>query len=528
MTSSRRGLDSRQSENPVARAAIHDVGIWMLLVLLVPRIIRMLYPEVWVEDDFYLESAWLVSAGMRPYLDFVHPHMPLLEWMTACYLRIFGTSHFSIELLNEAAIFVTSILTYVLARRIAERPAAVIASIIYAYSSLIFRYHVYERESFIAPLFVLAGLIALDESTVEIKQAAALGTIFFVACAIKLTAVIPLAAIVVFVAIAYRRYAGAVATGLIFASLLASFSSLLYWRYGAEFIIQTFIFHFMKGRDIAGNGTYQARMIFDLSAPFFILGLGVIVAGRKISRGVTLVLAIVAAEYLFYGILSPTAWGHNFLEVMPFVAIVAGIGAERLIDAIRHLITAEEHRRSEWIVVAGAGALIVVCLAWATPLINQNWLHGSAYGFGFMPKAEISQLATAIRNFSGPGDEVIAPSFLCFEANRRELIRYPETYGVYREARDEYRRDGFFATRKHLGSANFFDLIGETSHFWTDEMRAAIVAGKAPVVINDSPIQLLPLVSIKEEFLVANGYQPVLETDHYRVWRRASAPAEGK
>ncbi len=499
----------------------------MLIALLVPRIVRMLYPEVWVEDDFYLESAWLVSAGMRPYLDFIHPHMPLLEWFTASYLRLFGASHFSIELLNETAIFVASLLTFVLARRVANRPTAILASILYAYSSLVFRYHVYERESFLAPLLLIAALIALDESFPEITQAAAIGMLFFVACAIKLTAVVPLPVIIVFIAAAHRRIVGALAAGAIFALLLAAFSTLLYLRYGNEFVFQTFIFHFMKGR-VAGDGTLQARMIFDLIAPLFILGLIVIVVGRRMGRGLVLILAIVAAEYVFYAVLSPTAWGHNFLEMLPFVAIVAGIGALRLIAAIHHLITASEHQRSEWIALVGGAALIVFCLVAVTPLINQDWLHGSAYGFGFIPKAEIVQLAAAIRNFSSPDDSVIAPAFLSFEANRRELIRYPETYGVYREAKAEYERDGFFAARRRLGSEDFFRLIEETAHFWTDEMRAAIVAGKVPVVVNDSPIQMLPLVSIPGEFLAANGYQTVLETDHYRVWRRTSASPNAK
>jgi len=85
--------------------------------------------------------------------------------------------------------------------------------------------------------------------------------------------------------------------------------------------------------------------------------------------------------------------------------------------------------------VTGGAALILISLIWIAPIINENWLHGAIYGFGFVPRAEISQLADALRAASKPDDEVIAPSFLCFEANRRELIRYPETYGVYREAR---------------------------------------------------------------------------------------------
>src|SRR5208283_4516833 len=231
------------------------IGAWLVVVvvLLIPRIVRLLYPEVWVEDDFYLESAWFVSAGMRPYLDFVHPHMPLLEWIAGCYLKLFGTSHLSIEILNEAAIFAASILTYSLARRAAGRPTAIAASILYAYSSLVFRYHAYERESFVAPLIILGAIVALDDTIPAIRQAAILAAIFFVACAIKLTAVIPFPVMLVFIAVAYRRIAGAIVSGVIFAIALAAFSAILYRLYGGEFIFQTFVFHFLKGRDTAGS-----------------------------------------------------------------------------------------------------------------------------------------------------------------------------------------------------------------------------------------------------------------------------------
>src|SRR5208283_782113 len=156
---------SSQRISPTAESAdAARIGAWLLVVLAVPRIARMLYPEVWVEDDFYLESAWFVSVGMRPYLDFVQPHMPLLEWIAGCYLKLFGASHLSIEILNEAAIFAASVLTYALTRRIAGRPTAIAASILYAYSSLVFRYHAYERESFIAPLILLGAIVTLDDT----------------------------------------------------------------------------------------------------------------------------------------------------------------------------------------------------------------------------------------------------------------------------------------------------------------------------------------------------------------------------
>ena len=474
----------------------------------------MLYPEVWVEDDFYLESAWLVSVGMRPYLDFVHPHLPLLEWIAGGYLKLFGASFFSIEILNEAAIFAASLLTYSLARRVAGRPVAICASILYGYSSLVFRYHAYERESFIAPLMLLAAIVTLDDMMPALRQAAVLAIIFFVACAIKLTAVIPLAVMLAFIAIAYRRIAAAVLSGVIFALALAAFSGLLYWHYGNEFVFQTFVFHFMKGRDPGFGDAVYPGMLLDLLMPLFVIGCWRIFADRVFTRGLILVLATIGAEYAFYGVLSPTAWGHNYLEVIPFIAIVAGIGAAEL-------IAAAQDPRELWRRLAGGAALIAIFLLWITPLVNENWLHGSVYGFGFVPRAEIAQLADALRNSSKPDQDVIAPSFICFAAGRRELIRYPETYGVYREARIEFDRDGFFAARRNLGNADFFQLIADTRRFWTEQMRAAIGSGKVSAVISDSPIQLLPLVLIPDDYLTQNGFRPVLTTAHFTLWTRA-------
>ena len=513
-------MTSRGSSQPVSAR----IGAWFVVVLLVPRIARLLYPEVWVEDDFYLESAWLVSVGMRPYLDFVHPHMPLLEWIAAGYLKLFGASYLSIEILNEAAIFATSLLTYMLARRVCGRPTAICASILYAYSSIVFRYHAYERESFVAPLLVLGAIVTLDDAMPAMRQAAILAAIFFVACAIKLTAVIPFPVMLIFIAVASSqakacatsRIASAVASGVIFMLALAAFSALLYKLYGYEFIFQTFVFHFLKGQDAAGDSMTYPRTILDLLVPLFALGCWRIFGNRIFNRGVILVLAIVAAEYTFYGVLSPTAWAHNYLEALPFIAIVAGLGANALIEATRNM-------PQRWQFLAGGAALILISLIWIAPIVNENWLNGAVYGFGFVPRAEISQLADALGAASKPEDEVIAPSFICFEANRRELIRYPETYGVYREAKAEYEHDGFFAARRRLGAADFLQLITDTRHFWTDEMRAAIASGKVSAVISDSPIQLMPLVLVPDDFLSSNGFRPTVTTDHFTLWTRSPA-----
>jgi hypothetical protein len=507
------------SKSAPATVSRGDIGAALLIILAIPRLVRFAYPAIWVEDDFYLEAAWLVSAGMRPYLDFVHPHFPLLEFLSAGYLKIFGASHFSIEILNEAAIYTTSLLTFKLAARVTTRRAAIGAAILYATSSLVFRYHVYERECFIAPLVLGAALLALEEESGVVGIAVALTA----ACLIKLTSFIEVGVIVAFLAIVQRRWREAiiVTIGIGLAMIIAT--GICYAMYGREFLFQTFIFHFMKGRtDLLSVMTYPLA-IFDIQLPLFVIGF---VAARREVRpnsGMILILAMVAAEYLFFGILSPTAWGHNYLEALPFITIIGGIGVDWMIAQVT-LASKDSHA---WRRLAGCTVFIFISILWIAPIENENWMQGSVYGFGFVSREEVARIGAALHDASRPEEEVLAPAFISFQANRRELIRFPETYGVLREAELEYARDGFAAARARLGHENFFQLIAETSHYWRDPILKSIQDGKLNAILPDSSIQLLPLV-IPPVLLPADfpqvmtdaGFRPVFQSDHFVLWQR--------
>lgn len=525
-------VSSKRSPQPAAHQQVIDaerVGAWMLAILLVPRLVRLFYPELWVEDDFYLESAWLVSAGMRPYLDFVHPHLPLLEWIAGAYLKIFGASHFSIELLNEAAIYVTGVLTFKLAARAAGRRAAICAAILYASSSLVFRYHVYERECFVAPLILAASLVATEEAMRWERRAAAASLALAVAAMIKLTAIASGAAMVVFLAVFLRRWREAIVTALASAAVLLGFIALCFSLYGSEFIFQVFLFHLMKGRLPFAQVLEYPLDILDLQFPMMLIGVASLAWTRRMNPATVLVLGIAAVSALFYGVLSPTAWGHNFLEPLPFIAILGGIGAEWIIENLGLLRDSNFRSLSAGYRLSGCALVLGVCLLGTSPLINENWLAGSVYGFGYVPRQEVVTLGEAVREATRPDEDVIAPSFICFQANRRELIRFPETYGVLREAEQEYRRDGLRAAREHLANSNFFRLIIQTAHFWRDPMLAAIADRKVSVVILDSQIQILPLVTppvlLPPDFtqiMIRSGFRPALRTEHFMMWRRIS------
>jgi len=508
---------SKRSGNDRKTAQVALAG-WMLLLLAVPRIVRLLYPQVWIEDDFYLEDAYLVSIGMRPYLDFVHPHMPLLEWFTAGYLRLFGASLFSIEVLNQIAIYATSVMTCALAYKAAGRRTAICAAILYAFAALVFRYHVYERECFLGVAVAAAALIAIREDLDWMWQGAIQTALFVIACAIKLTAIVPAAAILCFLAFGRRRRREAILAAAGIAAGLGAFSAILYRWYGFEFVFQTFIFHFMKGRLPWLEVADYPRAILDLLAPLFVIGCVRIAAERRISPALGLVLILVAFNYAFFGLLSPTSWGHNYLDFLPYIAIIAAIGLERIWTA---------YRASEWRITAASLGLIAVSILWLAPLLNENWMRGGVYGFGYIDRGEVHALSEALRRISAPDDEVIAPSFICFEANRRQFTRYPETYGVYREAEEEFRKYGFFEARRRLGSADFFGLIASTAHYWKEPMNKALDDGTVNAIIADSPMQLSSIVSFPSGTLMDHGFRPYLVTDNFVLWRRVPAAGRG-
>ncbi|HKF30713.1 MAG TPA: glycosyltransferase family 39 protein [Candidatus Binataceae bacterium] len=511
----------RQAATPQASA----IGVGLAIVLVVPRLMRFLYPEVWIEDDFYLENAYLVSVGMRPYLDFLHVHFPVLEWAAGLYVKLFGASLVSLGFLNEAVIYTTSLLVFGLARRAADRPVAFASAILYGFASLVFRYHVYERECLVAPLVAGATILVADESSsLSTGRAMTIAGLLALACAIKLTAVVSVVVLIGYLGGVRRRRGSAIAIGAAVVVAIALLSAFCYWRYGFEFVFQTFLFHFMKGRDTRAAIVLYPTLVLDILAPLFALGVIRMLAAGLAKGASGLVLALAAAQYFFFGLLSPTAWGHNYLEGLPFIAVIAGFGLLALYNAIRNLITAELAPRSDWIWAIGGGLLTLICLLIVTPLINENWLRDSVYGFGFVPREEISRIATSVQRATTPNDVVIAPSFICFEANRPQLIRYPEVYGAYREAKAVYQRYGFRIARQRLGSANFFSLIGDTAHYWTDPINDAVARRQVKIVISDSPIQLLPLVLVRPELLASNGYRPILRTEHYTVWELESAP----
>jgi hypothetical protein len=514
---------AKKTPPPRARVALpenHRIAAWLLVALAVPRLIRIAYPAIWVEDDLYLESAYAIARGLAPYVDFAQPQMPLLEWLGAGYVWLVGAGHLQMEILNGAAIYATSILVFALGSRACGRDAATAGALLYAWSSLVFRYHVWAREFFVSALVLGAALVVFDRTMTARRQVALAAALLALACGVKLTAAIP-AAVLLGLMIVDRQWWRAAVAAIAMGGALGALAAFCSWRYGAEFVFQAFLFHFLKGRDPAGAGPLYPLSILDVLGPLFVLGVARLALDRSINRVLGLVVALLAAEYLFYGVLSPTAWGHNYLEALPHIAVIAGAGAAWMTGAIRDVMTNRARRMPAVGRLATGAAVIAIGLLWVTPLVNENWERGSVYGFGFVPREELATLANGLRGATQAHDEVIAPSFISFEANRLQLVRYPENYAVMREAESRYRTDGFSAARERLGQEDFFDLITRTSNVWNDlVVRGIAIGGHVNAVVLDSPIQLLPLVNASDEAMAQRQFRPAVRTEHYTLWLR--------
>jgi hypothetical protein len=133
----------------------------------------------------------------------------------------------------------------------------------------------------------------------------------------------------------------------------------------------------------------------------------------------------------------------------------------------------------------------------------------------------LAELASALKEATAPNEAVIAPSFIAFEANRLQAIRFPENLGVMQAGDDLRRSVGFWEARQRFGTRSFFDLINDTSSIWTQQVvRGIAPGGPVNAMIPDSPIQLLPLVNASPEALSARGFRVALHTDHFALWLR--------
>jgi hypothetical protein len=494
------------------------------LALAMPRVVRLAHPQVWLEDESYLNGALMLSRGFLPYRDFPLPHVPALELLLAAVLRLAPPTVRTAEILTQTAAFLGSVCVFALARRLRGALTGAFAAMIFATSALLFRYHVFEREVFVVVPVLAAVLLVSprDPQSATTARGVAAGALIFAALAIKLTAVAPLAAITLQLWIERRRrLAAAVACTAL--ALLAVSSVALAAAFGTDFVVQVFLFRAVHAAfpSLAVKLT-EMTLTMDVSLSLGVAG-GILIVWAGETRRFAGPLMQLACGVLVLVVLNPTYWAHTGIELLPWLSIAGGYLAATAVCALRPGAPIARPCPTRF-QVAACLAVAALMLIYVAPIRNLNWEAGddSRYGFGYRDRSELETVAREVRAHSAPDARVATPSILAFLADRVELTPYPEIAGEIEELTASVRHVGYIAAWREANrrGLSFWESVEASRDRGASAIEAALAAHRIAVVINDSPDDLMPVrfVDVTPQTLVANRYQLASVSAHYEVW----------
>ncbi len=500
----------RRTAVPAALAAI----------ILVPRLVRTLYPQVWIEDESYLTGAFALSRGFLPYRDFPLPHLPLLDAAAAVLFRTAGASIRMAEGLTAIAAAAGTALVFLLGSTMAGDAAGLASALIFSTSPLLFRYHVFEREVFVVAPVVAAVLLAVKRAPSDRPRLAglAIGMLLAIALAIKLTAVAALAGVAVYLAATRRRSTAAVAVVTALA-VTGLFAAALFAKFGTDFAVQVVVFRMLHATfPSLGTKLNELRLTLDIALALGAAGI-ILIAWRSrrastssaLHKGWSAVLYQVAAGVFVLVLLNPTYWAHTGIELLPWLSLCGG-----------YLVAGVVRDSDARLCAAAAAALLV----FVSPIHNLNWEagDGSPFGFGYRDRAEIERAADYVRAHALPDEPVATPPIIAFAAQRRELVPYPELAGEMQHISEAIGRDGYRGALADpdLGRGTFWDSVEHSGRLIAPRLADAVRRREPAVVINDSADDLMPiqLIDLAPDDLRASGYSLETVVGHYDIWVR--------
>lgn len=510
--------------------------MWRLVfiaTLAIPRVARLAYPQLWIEDESYLNCAFLLAAGHRPYVDFPLPHLPALEAVLAAAFQVFPISIRTAEAFTQIAAFAGSVLVYAIGSLLTDRVEAGAAALIFATSPLVWRYHVFEREVFLVLPVLVATWLALRAPESQGRRdghAIALGALLAVALSVKLTAVSYVGSFFLLFAMARRQRRMAVVLLATTATLIAVEVIALWAAFGSPFLVQVFVFRLVHaGFPSSVHQVSEFRNSLDLALAVGAVGIVVHAAAGGVRRLALPALALGCAFVLLV-LLNPAFWPHDGIELLPWLALFGGgvmVNAGRALRRPGGLgKTARAARRRAFAALLAAVAL----LTFAIPLQHPDWPNGLAnqLGFGYRERAEIARTAAYVRDRTAASDRVAMPPIIAFEANRLELVPYPELAGTMMEIEQQLENRGLVETVWHstLRGRLFWDEVASSSERWLPALAGAIAEHRAAAVINFSEDDLFPvrLIDVPDQTLGRFGYEAGFSTEHYTVWIAPGLP----
>ena len=487
---------------------------WAVAIALatLPRVLRVVYPEVWIEDAKYLYHAYALSIGQQPYIDGIYAHPPTFEGVLAILYRLTGGGYRIAEYFSASIVALGTLLLYDLCRRITGRWVALAACAVFSFSPLLFRYHVYEREVFTVFLATAAfwAQTAWPNAT---KSAFFTGVIAGLAVTIKLSALFYLPPLLLVYLMRRSLRQAAICLGA-FVIVGCGTWIFIFSYFGWTAYFQNILFHFVKGGTPGLYSIFTTYVIPALSV-ILVSGTGGLLLGALLDRhDVLSAAALLLAEFVFFfTIISESVVPHNMIDLLLPLALGTGYG----LGALRAVIKVKEGRWARVVIVVGSGLLFIPFGALKTEYISSGW--------GYIPRAELRSAAAFLIQHVPPDVPISAPQYLAAEARRIKIIDDRELAGPYMWMIQTLKDKGFEGLKQHKVFGSWGRLVVKTIPLWQFRVDEAISERKAGAVVWDS---LFPewrpyyLIDIEKEkccrFFSSAGYSIRYQSGPFVIW----------
>jgi Dolichyl-phosphate-mannose-protein mannosyltransferase len=487
-----------------------------VLISTVPRLIRLMYPQAWIEDAAYLYHGFTLISGQEPFFDGIYAHPPSLEAFLGLLYRIFGVGYRTAEWASAGVVAGSTFLVYLLCRRLVGSWIALVGAAAFSLAPLLVRYHVFEREVYTVACATLAILLAQKRES-STSYAFFAGGILGLAAAVKLSGLLYLPALLV-VYLCRRQPKHALKS--IFGWTVVGGGIWTYYLllYGRPAIHQLVLLHFVKGG--TGQFWFNIHNIFIPSLNYLlILGLGGLVLGHgrqaaEISRACLILIVVFG---VFFTLVSGTFWAHNLIDLLLPLSIGTALGVKEI-----QLLFHSEHRRifAAFVLLIPAAGLALLGAADRKHLTD---------GWGYISRAELAGCADFVRSHVASDVKIIAPHYIAAEARRFELVDYPELSGPYIWMLQTIKEKGYAGLSQHKQFKSWKRMVRETSTLWRPFTVEAIQERKVGAVIWDSAFpewayeyDMQRKLEEQVGLLSKAGYEIAYRGGPYTVWLPAS------
>lgn len=507
---------------------------WLLfwILLIVPRFLRLVSLHVHIEDPNYIYGAFLILKGLIPFAEFAQVNPPVLETLLAQLYGVFGVTYRIPEIMSACAFLFSAILIFRLGTRLSSRITGVVAALVYSWHFLLFRYHVFERETF-ATLAILAGLDLLLRREADRWSPFTAGLIMGVGFACKQTALISFLAIAGITLIFRRQWRQTIMLCLGFGTLTGLLTLGYGMVFGRMYMDQTFWFHWIKGF-VAPWNTKAVWTVSELGflAPLTMAGLGRL--GRP-GRDINWIWpVIVLSDLVFFWWVSGAFWPHYLLSTLPAVALLTGMAVSGLLSPDMNglltlpvsptagpPVTGENNGSNQR---SRVRPIIQLAIFAAALILMQTFMPGAltgsgstgSYGFSGTPRTEVAAAAQAIRDHTSEKDLIISDPFIGLEARRVKVVRFKDNWGLILWMQTMMERGQYREAVKKLSGLPFGEIRQKSQKYWMPLIETAFVSGELGAV---QPNYELPL---NDDYLKDAGMTIVYHGSHYTIWARDS------